>query len=104
MKVKAKKSRPFEFVFEGLGSLPITTRPMFGCLAIYVGERIVMMLRDKKTELEDNGVWIAMTPEHQASLRQEFPNMRAIGLLGGKITGWQNLPASAPDFEGAAMR
>jgi hypothetical protein len=104
MKVKPKKSRPYEFVFEALGSLPIATRPMFGCLAIYVGEKIVLMLRDKETEPKDNGVWIATTPTHHASLRREFPNMRPIGLLGGKITGWQNLPADAPEFEEVAVR
>src|ERR1700761_784852 len=69
-----KKSRPHEFVFEALGSLPVVTRPMFGCLAIYVGEKIVLMLRQKETERKDNGVWIAVAPEHHETLRREFPN------------------------------
>jgi hypothetical protein len=30
--------------------------------------------------------------------------MRSIQLLGKKITGWQVLPADAPDFEEAALR
>jgi hypothetical protein len=77
---------------------------MFGCLAIYVKEKIVLILREKPTYPEDNGVWLATTPEHHASLRREFPNMRSIKLLGKKVTGWQVLPSDAPDFEEAAVR
>ena len=55
-------------------------------------------------ETADNGVWLATTQEHHQSLRLEFPNMRSIQVLGKKVTGWQVLPADAPDFEAAAMR
>jgi hypothetical protein len=30
--------------------------------------------------------------------------MRSIQVLGTKVTGWQVLPADAPDFEEAALR
>ena len=82
------------------------TRPMFGCLAVYVGDKIVLILRDKNKPgaTADNGVWLATTTEHHESLRREFPTMRSIGVLGKKMTGWQVLPADAPDFEEAAMR
>jgi hypothetical protein len=103
VKVKPRKTVPHEFVLEALAPIPIQTRPMFGCLAIYVGEKIVLMLREKQKQREDNGVWIATTPEHHESLRSEFPSMRSIQLLGQRITGWQNLPADAPDFEKAAL-
>jgi hypothetical protein len=76
---------------------------MFGCLASYVGEKIVLILRDKPTHTADNGVWLATTEEHHSSLRTEFPNMRSIRLLGKKVTGWQLLPVDAPDFETAAL-
>ncbi len=77
---------------------------MFGCVAVYVGERIVLLLRDKGTAAADNGVWLATTKEHHASLRREFPNMRSIGVLGKAVTGWQILPVDAADFEESAMR
>ena len=77
---------------------------MFGCLAVYVAEKIVLILRDRPTEKRDNGVWLATGPEHHESLRHEFPNMRTIYLLGDKITNWQNLPADASDFEQSALR
>jgi hypothetical protein len=52
----------------------------------------------------DNGVWLATTQEHHSSLRQEFPNMRSIELLGEAVSNWQILPVEAPDFEESAMR
>lgn len=76
---------------------------MFGCLAVYVREKIVLVLRDRPTNVSDNGVWLATTQDHHQSLRREFPNMRSIGVLGKEITGWQLLPVDAPDFEEAAL-
>lgn len=102
--VKPKKAVPFAFVLEALAALRPRTNPMFGCLAVYVDPKIVLVLRDKPGG-RDNGVWLATTREHHESLRAEFPSLRSIGVLGGgKETGWQILPAEAPDFEEAALR
>ena len=77
---------------------------MFGCLAVYVQDKIVFILRNKPASPADNGVWLATTVEHHESLRPEFPNMRSIQVLGRPVTGWQVLPADAADFEAAALR
>lgn len=100
--IKARKATPHAFVLEALAPLQPRTNPMFGCLAVYVGPKIVLILRDKPSQAADNGVWLATTREHHESLRAEFPNMRSIGVLGGD-SGWQILPADAPDFEEAAL-
>jgi hypothetical protein len=76
---------------------------MFGCLAVYVREKIVLILRDRPTQLQDNGVWLATTQEHHESLRVEFPHMRSVQVLGKEVTGWQILPVDAPDFEESAL-
>ena len=101
---KPRKVVPHEFVLDALAALSPWTRPMFGCLAVYVGDKIVLILRDKRGQTADNGVWLATTAEHHASLRRDFPNMRSIQVLGKKVTGWQVLPADATDFEEAALR
>jgi len=100
---RARKKVPHEFVLEALAPLSPRTNPMFGCLAVYAGEKIVVILRDKGEKTADNGVWLATTEEHHGSLRREFPSMRSIGVLGKKVTGWQVLPAEAADFEEAAL-
>lgn len=98
------KGSPHPFVLEALADIEARTNPMFGCLAVYVGEKIVLILRDRPSYPQDNGVWLATTPEHHESLQREFPHMRSIKLLGKKITGWQVLPIDAPDFEASALR
>src|SRR5579863_4730133 len=102
--VKRRKTIPHEFVLDAMAALSPRTHPMFGCLAIYVEDKIVLILRDKAGETTDNGVWLATTQEHHESLRRDFPNMRSIRVLGKKVTGWQLLPADAPDFEESALR
>jgi hypothetical protein len=105
LQAKPRKRIPHEFVLEALAELSPRTNPMFGCLAVYAGAKIVLILRDKATGVTtDNGVWLATTEEHHESLRAEFPNMRSIRLLGKDITGWQILPAESPDFEEASLR
>jgi hypothetical protein len=91
-------------VLDAIAPLLPRTRPMFGCLAVYVREKIVLVLRDKPENKADNGVWLATTKEHHESLGREFPNMRSIKVLGKAVTGSQVLPADAPDFERAALR
>jgi len=102
--VRQRRSVPHQFVLDAIAALSPTTRPMFGCLAIYVADRIVLILRDRRDQTADNGVWLATTEDHHDSLRREFPNLRSIQLLGKGLTGWQVLPADAPDFEEAALR
>jgi hypothetical protein len=97
--MKKIKTIPFDFVLEQLYSVAPVVKPMFGCHAVYVKEKIVLMLRNKEDFPDDNGVWIATTTEHHESLRRNFPSMRSIGMFEGKITGWQNLPYEAGDFE-----
>jgi hypothetical protein len=102
--VKRRKPVPHEFVLEAISAISPWTRPMFGCLAVYVDEKIVLVLRDKQDHPADNGVWLATTLDHHESLRREFPAMRSIGVLGKSVTGWQVLPAGAADFEELALR
>jgi hypothetical protein len=99
-----RKRVPFEFVLDALAARSPRTNPMFGCLAVYLQEKIVLILRDKPTAATDNGIWLATTHAHHESLRQDFPSLRSIGLLGKEVTGWQLIPADADDFENAALR
>lgn len=99
----APKKVPFAFVLDELSALSPTTRPMFGCTAVYVGPRIVLILRDKRGTADD-GVWIATTAEHHASLRKELPSIRSITVFGPGESGWQVIPAEAETFEEEVLR
>jgi hypothetical protein len=65
--VKQRKVVPHEFVLDAIADLSPVTRPMFGCLAVYIGEKIAIILRDKRDGTLDNGVWLATTEEHHES-------------------------------------
>jgi hypothetical protein len=95
---------PFDFILDRLDRLQPTIRPMFGCHAIYIGEKIVFMLRKKETATRDNGVWVAIAPGQHETLKKEFPSLRTVEVLGDKTTAWQNLPEDAMDFEESANR
>ena len=99
--VRKTKAIPFEFVLDELAGVDPWTRPMFGCTAVYVEERIVFALRNRKDR--DDGVWVATTKEHHASLRRELPNLRSISVFGIGETGWQVLPADTEDFEESVL-
>lgn len=99
-----KKSVPFPFVLDELAPLDPFTRPMFGCLAVYVGEKIVLILRDKSPADDDNGVWVVSTPELQRALLDELPRLEPIAILGDQIGGWKKLASRSPEFEEDVLR
>jgi hypothetical protein len=99
-----KREMAFEFVVEQLMPIEPVVRPMFGCHAVYHGEKIVLITRSKSEHSGDNGVWVATVPEHHASLKKQFPSLRSIRLLGTAETAWQNIPAEADDFEESVLR
>jgi hypothetical protein len=102
--LKPRKAVPHEFVLDAIAGLSPRTRSMFGCLAVYVGEKIVLILRDKPDKTADNGVWLATTQQHHQSLRREFPNMRSIQMFGKTVTDWQVLSVDSPHFEEMSLR
>lgn len=104
---KAKQKIPHAFVVEALASLNPEVRRMFSGFAVYLGDRIVCMLRDHAKSPQDNGVWLVLsestTPADRTLLR-DFPSIRSIDLLGGKIGHWLLIPSDSPSFESEALR
>jgi hypothetical protein len=103
-KPKPKKPVPFEFVLEELETLELVGKPMFGCHAFYLGERILIILREKEDETDSNGVWIATEPAHHESLKKDLPSLTSIPLFGPGPTGWQMLPSGDARFEAEALK
>jgi hypothetical protein len=99
-----KSKIPFEFVIEELNRIHPRVKPMFGCYAIYIGEKLVLILRQRNDFTDDNGVWLAALHEHHASLRKEFPCMRSVRLLGSAESVWQNIPVDEDDFEELVLK
>jgi hypothetical protein len=96
---KLKKPIPFAFVLDLLETVDPLTRPMFGCIAVYVGDKIIFILRDSEKYTQDNGVWIATSRDHHESLLKTLPSLRAISVFGEGPTNWRILPVDSPSFE-----
>jgi hypothetical protein len=105
-RVKPRQKPPHAFVIEELAPLNPEVRRMFSGFAVYVGSRIVLMLRDHHKSPRDNGVWLVLSESADPAdpkLREEFPSIRRIGLLGDKIGHWLLIPSDGPDFEMEAL-
>lgn len=99
---KPRPKIPHSFVLETLEPLCPEVRRMFSGFAVYIANRLVLMLRDHLRSPQDNGVWLVLaegvSPE-DPQLRREFPSLRRIELLGNKIRHWLLIPSDGPDFE-----
>jgi hypothetical protein len=103
---KPKRKPPHPFIVEALAPLNPEVRPMFSGFAVYVGDRLVLMLRDAAKSARDNGVWLVLseaTDPADEGLRREFPSLRRIELLGNKIGHWLVIPSDSPSFEKEAL-
>jgi hypothetical protein len=86
---------------------------MFSGYAVYIGDKIVLMLRDSPKIPEDNGLWLVFAEQAEAalaltnkpkSLRRKIPSLRTIGILGGVIKHWLLIPSDSPNFESEAQQ
>jgi hypothetical protein len=101
-----RKSPPYPFILEALDPLHPEVKPMFSGYAVYLGDKIVCMLRDRPTYPEDNGLWLVFSETADLahkSIRKDFPSLRPIGRIGGVIAHWLLIPADSPNFESEAL-
>ena len=98
-----KKKPPFSFIIDYLAHKEPVVKPMFGCHAIYIGRKIVLMLRKSPAHPTMNGIWIATGKEHHQRLKKLLPSMKSIDVLGKGETNWQMIPERAKDFESSAL-
>jgi hypothetical protein len=105
-KTRPKRNPPHAFVLEALEPLHPEVRRMFSGFAVYVGNRLMCMLRESERSPQDNGVWLVLSEETDPAdwkLRREFPSLREIDLLNKKIGHWLLLPSDGTDFESEAL-
>jgi hypothetical protein len=97
---------PFDFIFDYLLPIETTVKPFFGMFAIYSGEKLLLMLRERDNQPGLNGIWIATARGGQESLKKALPALRTVSGPKAKNpeTGWQMISATADDFEETAIR
>ncbi|MDQ7949834.1 MAG: hypothetical protein REI78_09570 [Pedobacter sp.] len=100
----AKKPIPFDFILDYLYPLDITIKSMFGVTTLYLGEKILLGLRQKHDSTASDGIWMATNREHHASLKTDLPSLTSIPVLGEEVTSWQLLPEDDENFEAKAIK
>jgi hypothetical protein len=102
-----KKKLPFQFVLDELEALTPLVKPMFGCHAVYTGEKLVLFLCDSEKWEAQKGLWLPTTPELYGSLSAEFSSARVLALDSAQEklnkSPWLLLPANVPEFEAQAL-
>jgi hypothetical protein len=95
-----RRSAPYPFILEALAPLEPEVRPMFSGFAVYVGEKIVLMLRDSPKQPEDNGVWLVSSVTANLAdpgIRKDFPSIRLIKLWAARSpTGGSSRQTARP--------
>lgn len=100
------KNIPFDFVIEELFELNPVIKPMFGCHAIYIKDKITIIVRKKSDHVEANGIWIATEKKHHESLKKDIGDIGSVYILsnGKNETEWQMIHEHDDDFEEKAYR
>lgn len=94
-----KKEVPHAFVLDALEQAEPHTKAMFGMTGVYIGEKIVCVLRQRDAWPEDNGVWVPVLEGGHESLWKEIPSLRSLVEFGEGPTGWQLIPVDHENFE-----
>lgn len=98
------KSALFDFIFDYLPA-GITVKKVFGMHYIYLGKRIMLILRMSVKQPELNGVWIASGKAYHESLKNDVPGLGAFVMDGDeRHSNWLLLRDETEDFEGAAIK
>jgi len=100
----ASKQLPFPFVLEELASIRPTIKRMFGFTHVYLGDKLLLSLRDSAKQTGTNGLWLYTTTEHIESLAQEFPYLPKRQLWRSKKNAWIILASRLEDFEEYAFK
>ena len=99
--LKKKKSRPsikkihsLHWVFDPFENRPdFLQKRMFGCLAAYLGHKMVLVLAD--SEEPWNGILIPTERDFHACIQSEFQELKPHPVLGK----WLYLSQADPEFE-----
>ncbi|HEV2479202.1 MAG TPA: hypothetical protein VGS79_06050 [Puia sp.] len=103
--MKSDPEIPFDFILDYLVRIETTIKPFFGMFSIYAGQKLLLILRDRKNEPELNGIWVPTSKEGLESLQAGLPALRQIYGIGKAKNDavWLLLPDTAADFERTAI-
>lgn len=102
----ARRQSPFQFVLDELQPVRPAVRRAFGLTYVYLGERLLLALRQSERQPRFNGVWLYTEAEHVEGLRAEFPQLprRCFWKSKKSRSGWVIIASGLEDFEECAFK
>jgi len=99
MGAKVKRQHPFQWLLESVEAEPsFFQKPMFGCQAVYLFGKLVLVLATKEDPW--NGLLVCTSREFHAALIDEYPGLHPHPVLGK----WLYLPQAHDGFEETARQ
>jgi hypothetical protein len=93
----AASSLPYDFFFDYLPEDRIEIKKMFGHNCVYFDGLMVMFMIAKDGN-PDNGICLATSKDHIASLSKEIKSLRHLESYGPDSTDWRLIPADSNKF------
>jgi hypothetical protein len=98
-----KNHAPFEFILDELQPMRPLVKQMFGFTYVSVGDRLMLLLRNRTNQPQFNGVWVATSEDHFESLQKEFPVSPA-WLVAFAKKQWLLIPINAEELEEYSLK
>jgi len=95
---------PYDFVLRMLYPVRPSIRKMLGGYALHHEKKWMLFLREKDTQPEFNGVFVATHPEYFAALQQEIHHSKMVFDLDGSKDSWIFISEDLDDFEAKVQK
>lgn len=90
---------PYDFILQSLYPVRLKVVKMLGGYGLYRQKRLLFFLRERNTELEFNGVFVATLPQFYAELQQEIHHSKMEFDLDGSHDSWIFISEDLDDFK-----
>src|ERR1019366_1678673 len=101
MRSKVTRQHPFQWLLESVEAEPsFFQKPMFGCQAVYIFGRLVLVLVLAAEEEPWNGLLVCTSREFHSALIGEYPALEPHPILGK----WLYLTQAHDNFEEIAQQ
>ena len=90
---------PYDFILQSLYPVRLKVVKMLGGYGLYQEKRLLFFLRDRDSELEFNGVFIATQPRFYEELQKEIHHSKMEFDFDGSHNSWIFISEDLDDFK-----
>ncbi len=99
-----KYTIPFNFILQLVYPVRPKVVKMLGGYALYQNKRLLFFLRERSTEIEFNGVFVATQPQFYVELQKEIHHSKMEFDLDGSKDSWIFISEDLDDFQDKVLK